>query len=54
MALLSARPGRYVIEESSMAGELLPSCFSCQSWGVAIRQTDGNMILEPAPAPVKS
>ena len=28
--LKGAWPGRYVIEESSMAGELLPSGFSCQ------------------------
>jgi hypothetical protein len=49
-ALLGARLGRYVVEESSMAGELLPSGFSCQRWGVAIRQADGSVILEPAPA----
>jgi hypothetical protein len=52
-ALLSAKPGRYVIEESSMAGELLPSGYSCQRWGVAIRQADGTVTLEPEPAPVR-
>jgi hypothetical protein len=46
-ALLSAKPVRYVIEESSMAGELLPSGYSCQRWGVAIRHADGNVIVEP-------
>jgi hypothetical protein len=30
-----------------MAGELLPSGYSCQRWGVAIRQADGSVILEP-------
>jgi hypothetical protein len=53
-ALSGAEPGRYVIEESSMAGELLPSGYSCQRWGVAIRQADGNLIFEPEPAPVRS
>ena len=51
--LMDAWPGRYVIEESSRAGELLPSGYSCQRWGVAIRQADGTVILEPEPAPVK-
>jgi hypothetical protein len=52
-ALLSAKPGRYVVDESSMAGELLPSGYSCQRWAVAIRQADGSVVLEPEPAPVK-
>ena len=52
-ALLGAKPGRYVMEESSMAGELLPSGYSCQRWGVAIRQADGSVELEPEPAPMK-
>jgi hypothetical protein len=29
-ALQRAKPGRYIIEESSVAGELLPSGYSCQ------------------------
>jgi hypothetical protein len=53
-ALLSARPGRFVVDESSMAGELLPSGYSCQRWGVAIRQADGTVLLERLPVPVKS
>ena len=53
-ALQSAKPGRYVVEESSMAGDLLRSGYSCQRWGVAIRQADGTVDLEPEPAPVKS
>jgi len=48
-ALSGAIPGRYVVEESSMAGELLPSGYSCQRWGVAIREADGSVALEPAP-----
>jgi hypothetical protein len=52
--LKGAWPGRYVIEESSMAGQLLSSGYSCQRWGVAIRQADGSVDLEPEPAPVKS
>jgi hypothetical protein len=53
-ALNGAEPGRYVVEESSMAGELLPSGYSCQRWGVAIRQADGTVTLEPEPAPSKA
>jgi hypothetical protein len=30
--LMDAWPGRYVIEESSRAGEFLPSGFTCQRW----------------------
>ena len=52
--LKGASPGRYVVEESSMAGDLLRSGYSCQRWGVAIRQADGTVDLEPEPAPVKS
>jgi len=52
--LKGASRGRYVIEESSMAGELLPSGYSCQRWGVAIRQADATVILEPEPASMKS
>jgi hypothetical protein len=51
--LKGAWPGRYVIEESSMAGELLPSGYSCQRWGVAIRKADGTVTLEPEPSPIK-
>jgi len=54
VALMGVRPGRYVIEESSMAGELLASGYSCQRWGVAIRQAYGSVMLEPDAAPVKS
>jgi hypothetical protein len=51
--LKGAWPGRYVIEELSMAGKLLPSGYTCQRWGVAIRQADGTVVLEPEPAPIK-
>jgi hypothetical protein len=52
-ALQGAEPGRYVVEESSMAGEFLPSGFTCQRWGVAIRRANDTVVLEPEPAPVK-
>jgi hypothetical protein len=53
-ALQIAEPGPHVVEESSMAAEFLPSGYTCQRWGVAIRQADGTVTLEPEPAPVKS
>ncbi len=52
--LRSAKPGRYDVVESSMSGELLPSGYSYEQWGVAIRQADGTVMLEPEPTPVKS
>jgi hypothetical protein len=52
-ALQMAEPGRYLIEESSTAGQFLPSGYSCQRWGVAIRRANGVVILEPEPAPIK-
>ena len=52
--LKGAWPGRYVIEESSMAGETLRSGYTCQRWGIAIRKDDGSVVLEPEPAPVNS
>jgi hypothetical protein len=51
--LKGAWPGRYVIEESSMARELLPSGYTCRRWGIAIRKVDGSVTLEPEPAPMK-
>jgi hypothetical protein len=45
-ALRSAKPGRYDVVESSMPGELLPSGYSYEQWGVAIRQADGTVTLE--------
>jgi hypothetical protein len=53
-ALSDAEPARYIVEESSMAGELLPSGYTCQRWGVAIRRANGTVVLEPESAPVKS
>jgi hypothetical protein len=35
--LKGAWPGRYGIEELSMAGETLPSGYTCKRWGVGIR-----------------
>jgi hypothetical protein len=52
-ALQIAKPGRYVIEESSIAGEFLPSGYTCQRWGVAIRQANGTVELEQEPTPVR-
>jgi hypothetical protein len=45
-ALKSERTGQYVIEESSIAGELLPSGYSCQRCGIAFREADGAITLE--------
>jgi hypothetical protein len=47
--LSHAGPGRFVVEESSMAGELPPSGYSCQRWGTAIRHDDGSVTLDPDP-----
>jgi hypothetical protein len=48
-ALADAGPGRYVVEESSMGGELLPTGYSCQRWGTAIRHDGGSVMLDPDP-----
>jgi hypothetical protein len=50
-ALGHAKPGRFIIEEVSRAGELLPSGHSCRRWGTAIRQPDGQVTLDPDPWP---
>ena len=51
--LKGAWPGRYVIEESSVAGQFLPSGYTCHRWGIAIRKADGTVEFEPEPASVK-
>jgi hypothetical protein len=48
-ALRHAPPGRYVVEEVSRAGELLPSGHSCRRSGTAIRHPDGQVTVEPEP-----
>jgi hypothetical protein len=48
-ALADAGPRRFIIEESSTAGELLPSGYSCQRWGTVIRHADGSVTLNPDP-----
>jgi hypothetical protein len=48
-ALRHANPGRYVVEEISPAGRLLPSGHSCRRWGSAIRHDDGHVTLDPDP-----
>jgi hypothetical protein len=50
-AVRHARPGRFVVEEVSPAGQLLPSGHSCRRWGTAIRQPDSQVILDPDPWP---
>jgi hypothetical protein len=50
-ALLGARPGRFIIEEVSPAGKLLPSGHTCRRWGTAIRYADGQVTLDPDPWP---
>jgi hypothetical protein len=54
MTLKGAWPGRYELQEASRPGELLPSGYSCQRWGVATRHADGTVTPEPEPVPVKS
>lgn len=44
-------PGHYAVEEVSPAGELLPSGHSCRRWGIATRNEDGQVILDPDPWP---
>jgi hypothetical protein len=51
MTLQSAWPGRYIIEELSMAGEFLRSGQTCRRWGIAIRKSDGTVELEQELAP---
>jgi hypothetical protein len=50
-ALQQAGLGRFIVEEVSPAGQLLPSGYSCR-WGTAIRHPDGQVSLEPDPWPV--
>jgi hypothetical protein len=50
-ALRHARPGRFVVEEVSPAGQLLPSGYSCRRWGTAIRHPDSQVTLDPDPWP---
>jgi hypothetical protein len=47
MSLRRARPGKYIIEEVSAAGELLPSGYSCERWGSAFVRPGGVVELEP-------
>jgi hypothetical protein len=44
-------PGRYIVEEVSRAGELLPSGHSCRHWGMAHRHADDQIALDPDPWP---
>jgi len=49
--LRHSRPGPYVVEEVTPAGELLRSGHSCRRWGTAIRHPDGQVTLDPDPWP---
>jgi hypothetical protein len=51
-AIRHARPGRFVVEEVSAAGQLLPSGYSCRRWGTVINHSDGQVTLDPDPWPV--
>jgi hypothetical protein len=51
--LKGAWPGRYIVEEWSMAGKTLASGYTSQSWGIAIRKADGTVDVEQEPAPLK-
>jgi hypothetical protein len=48
-ALRHARPGRFIVEELSQAGQLLPSGHSCRRWGSAICHDDGQVTLDLGP-----
>jgi hypothetical protein len=50
-AVRDERPGRFIVEEVSSAGRLLPSGHSCRRWGTAIRHPDGQVTLDPDPWP---
>jgi hypothetical protein len=50
-ALGGARPDRFIVEEVSPAGQLLPSGHSCRRWGTAVRHPDGQVTLDPDPWP---
>jgi hypothetical protein len=48
-ALGDAQPGRFLVEEVSPSGELLPSGHSCRRWGTAVRHPDEQVTLDPDP-----
>src|SRR5262249_47374924 len=50
-AIEHAKPGRYIVEEVSRAGELLPSGHPCRRWGTAMRDRGGHVSLDPEPWP---
>jgi hypothetical protein len=50
--LRRARPGRFIVEDVAPAGQLLASGHSCRRWGMAIRDADGKVMLDPDPWPV--
>jgi hypothetical protein len=51
-AIRHARPGRFVVEEVSPAGQLLRTGCSCRRWGTAVRHPNGQVTLDPDPWPV--
>jgi hypothetical protein len=48
-AIRHSRPSRFIVEEISPAGRLLPSGHSCRRWGTAIRHADGQVTLDSEP-----
>jgi hypothetical protein len=48
-SLRGAKPGRYIVEESAPAQQVLPSGYSTEGWGVALVRPDGSVELEPEP-----
>ena len=50
-SLTDVPPGRYAIEEVTAAGDLLRSAHSCRRWGIATRDADGEVTLDPDPWP---
>ena len=48
-AIRHARPGRFIVEEVSPAGQLLAFGHSCPRWGAAVGHPDGRVTLESRP-----
>jgi hypothetical protein len=48
-AIRHGRPGRFIVEELSPAGQSLASGHSCRRWGTAVRHPDGQVTLDSEP-----
>jgi hypothetical protein len=52
-AIRHALPGRFIVEDVSHAGHLLPSGHSCRRWGTAARLHNGQVTLDPDLGPAR-